>query len=86
MLGWLLLGAIIACAIVITVDYLTEDKAKEELKNNNFLKAVVKSRENNVVKMSAFDECGKETEVEFHVSEGVSSEIQEGKVIKIREE
>lgn len=83
MLGWLLLGALIAGAIIITVGFLSEDTAKNALDLKGFIKAKVKERSGNVVKMDAIDSYGNEKEVEFQATGGVSSGIYVGQTIYV---
>lgn len=87
MLNWLLLGIsianVIANVIVITVSYLNKITAKNELQLKGFIKAMVKTRNGNRVKMDAIDRYGNEKEIEFHATNGVSDDIRVGQTIKV---
>lgn len=83
MLGWLILGALFAAAVItICVAYLDKSVAKNKLKANNIKKGVVKDivNSNGVthIKLDAIDEDGNEKQVEFEAQDYNSSEIRKG--------
>lgn len=86
MLGWLLLGALLTAAVVtIVVSYLSRSKAKDELRNRNIQKGVVKSivRSGSVnhIKMDCLKEDGEEVEVDFEADDYDEDEFYEYAVI-----
>ena len=85
MLGWLLLGGILAAAaIVIYVSYLDRYTAQQKLGElGNIIKAKVKEKSGNTVKLDALDDMGNTQEVEMTASDGVSSDIYEGQTIYV---
>lgn len=86
MLGWILLGALFAAAVItICVSYLDKKVAKEELKEKGIRKGIVKDivKSGNVthIKLDAMDTDGNEQEVEFEADDYNSSEIKKGMTI-----
>lgn len=86
MLGWLLLGALLAAAVItISVTYLNRDIAKRKLEDHDICKAVVKdiiySGSVAHVKMDALMTDGEEVEVDIEAEDYNSSQIYKGTVI-----
>ena len=86
MLGWLLLGALLAVAVIsITVSYLNTDTAKRELRNHDIqkgvVKEIVKSGSVTHIKLDAIKEDGGEVEVDIETEDYNSSQIRKGVVI-----
>ena len=89
MLGWLLWGIIVggavAAIIIITVSFLDEKKAQEELREKNIKKATVKDivKDSGVthIKLDGLDDEGNTVEVQFDTDSFDSSEIRRGTVI-----
>ena len=86
MLGWLLLGALMAAAVItICVTFLNEKIAKNKLKEKGIKKGVIKDiiNSNGVahIKLDAIDENGTEQQVEFEANDYDASEIRMGMTI-----
>ena len=86
MLGWLLLGAIFAAAVItITVTYLNKAAAKRKLAEKEIwkgsIKEILQSDSVTHIKLDAITDDGSEVEVDFETEDYDSDEIYEGAVI-----
>lgn len=86
MLGWLLLGALMAAAVItICVTFLNETVAKNKLNEKGIKKGVIKDIINSSgvahIKLDAIDENGTEQQVEFEANDYDASEIRVGMTI-----
>lgn len=86
MLGRLLLGVLLAVAVMtITVSYLSKDKIKEELQNNDCIKGEIKkiAKSDSVahIELAAIKEDGEEITLDIVAEDYDSSQICEGDVI-----
>lgn len=86
MLGWLLVGALLAVAVItICVNFLNKRIARDKLRENDLRKGVIKDicTSGGVahIKLDAIDIEGNEKEVEFETNDYDASEIYKGAVI-----
>lgn len=80
LIGRILLGALIAgAAVVIIKGIIDEKKLRDEMRQRNIKRALVKNidRSSNKIKLKALD---KDEEIEFE-GDGISKEIHEGQRI-----
>lgn len=86
MLGWLLLGALMAAAVItICVTFLDKRVAKDKLNEKGIRKGVIKEIINSSgvahIKLDAIDNYGNEQQVEFEADDYDATEVRKGMTI-----